>query len=54
LEAPETLVSQYLAAAYPAVAQGHFKPEARQLLLASVQRVLDIYSRACGSVAHMH
>jgi D-tagatose 6-phosphate 4-epimerase len=51
---PETLVSQYLAAAYPAVAQGHFKPEARQLLLASVQRVLDIYSRACGSLAHMH
>jgi D-tagatose-1,6-bisphosphate aldolase subunit GatZ/KbaZ len=51
---PETLVSQYLASAYPGVAQGHLKSEARELLFASVHRVLDIYSRACGSVTHMH
>jgi D-tagatose-1,6-bisphosphate aldolase subunit GatZ/KbaZ len=44
---PETLISQYLAAAYPAVAQGLLKPDARSLLIASVQRVLDVYGRAC-------
>ncbi|QFI68748.1 D-tagatose-bisphosphate aldolase, class II, non-catalytic subunit [Sinorhizobium alkalisoli] len=44
---PETLVSQYLAAAYPAVAKGLVKPDARSLLIASVQRVLDMYAHAC-------
>ena len=45
---PETLVSQYLAASYPDVAEGRVKPEAESLLRASVGRVLDTYGAACG------
>lgn len=45
---PETLVSQYLAAAYPAVAAGTVVTSARELLRSSIERVLDIYAQACG------
>ena len=44
---PETLVSQYLAASYPAVAEGQLAPAARELLSAAVRRVLNLYSSAC-------
>ena len=46
---PETLVSQFLAASYPAVAEGRVKPSSEGLLRASVGRVLDIYGAACRS-----
>ncbi|MBP7003510.1 D-tagatose-bisphosphate aldolase, class II, non-catalytic subunit [Amaricoccus sp.] len=43
---PETLISQYLAAVYPAVAAGHIPAEPSALRVASVQRVLSIYRDA--------
>lgn len=43
---PETLISQYLAALYPEAASGRIRPEADQLALASVQRVLRQYRDA--------
>jgi D-tagatose-1,6-bisphosphate aldolase subunit GatZ/KbaZ len=47
---PETLVSQYLAAVYPAVAEGRTACRAHDLLTASVYRVLDIYAVARGAM----
>ncbi|MDR7031161.1 D-tagatose-bisphosphate aldolase, class II, non-catalytic subunit [Rhizobium rosettiformans] len=44
---PETLVSQYLGALYPAVLRGQAAPDARSLQLAAVRRVLGLYARAC-------
>ena len=44
---PETLVSQYLGALYPAVSDGKTAPDARSLQIAAVRRVLDLYARAC-------
>jgi D-tagatose-1,6-bisphosphate aldolase subunit GatZ/KbaZ len=44
---PETLVSQYLGALYPAVLRGQAAPDARSLQIAAVRRILDLYSRAC-------
>jgi D-tagatose-bisphosphate aldolase class II non-catalytic subunit len=49
---PETLVSQYLAAVYPAVAEGRIACKAHDLLTASVYRVLDIYSIARGAMTN--
>jgi D-tagatose-bisphosphate aldolase class II non-catalytic subunit len=46
---PETLVSQYLAAFYPAIAEGRLAPTARDLLTAAVRCVLDVYGGACRS-----
>jgi len=43
---PETLVSQYLAALYPAVAAGRVAAEPSALVIAAVQRVLAIYRDA--------
>jgi D-tagatose-bisphosphate aldolase class II non-catalytic subunit len=43
---PETLVSQYLGALYPAVAAGRVAAEPSALLVAAVQRVLSIYRDA--------
>ena len=51
LAIPETLISQYLAASYPAVAEGRLAPVARDLLATSVRRVLNLYSSACGSMS---
>ncbi len=45
---PETLISQYLGALYPAVAAGLISAEPSELLIAAVQRVLAIY-RDAGS-----
>ncbi len=44
---PETLVSQYLGALYAQVAGGDLVPTPRNLLLASVQRVVRDYALAC-------
>jgi D-tagatose 6-phosphate 4-epimerase len=44
---PEPLVSQYLAALYPAVADGRVKARPRELVIAAVQRVLALYDKAC-------
>ncbi len=44
---PETLVSQYLAPLYPQVASGTLTPTPRNLLVASVQRVVRDYAAAC-------
>ena len=44
---PETLISQYLGALYPAVLKGQIAPDARNLQIAAVRRVLDLYARAC-------
>ena len=43
---PDTLVSQYLGALYPAVAAGEVRAEAEALAIAAVQRVLDQYRAA--------
>ena len=44
---PEPLVSQYLGALYPAVADGALPARPRDLSIAAVQRVLERYDRAC-------
>lgn len=46
---PETLVSQYLPQLWPEVVKGQLGPMARNLLLAAVQRVLDIYGTATST-----
>jgi D-tagatose-1,6-bisphosphate aldolase subunit GatZ/KbaZ len=45
---PETLVSQYLAALYPAVAAGRVEARPRNLQIAAVRTVLAAYWQACG------
>lgn len=45
---PETLISQYLASLYPDVASGLIAPRAHNLLVASVERVLQNYAAACS------
>jgi len=44
---PEPLVSQYLGALYPAVADGRLPARARALTIAAVQQVVDRYEQAC-------
>jgi D-tagatose 6-phosphate 4-epimerase len=44
---PEPLVSQYLGALYPAVADGALPARPRQLAIAAVRRILARYDRAC-------
>ena len=44
---PEPLVSQYLGALYPAVANGSVTARPRDLVIAAVQRVLAQYDDAC-------
>ena len=45
---PETLVSQYLAALYTAVAAGRVEARPRNLQITAVQAVLALYWQACG------
>ncbi|MCW6507014.1 D-tagatose-bisphosphate aldolase, class II, non-catalytic subunit [Lichenifustis flavocetrariae] len=45
---PDTLVSQHLAWAYPAVSRGDVPARAKELQIAAVQRVLDLYAQACA------
>ena len=45
---PDPLVSQFLGRLHPAVADGTVPARPRDLLLASVTRVLDRYGRACA------
>jgi D-tagatose 6-phosphate 4-epimerase len=47
VDIPETLISQYLQGAYAGVRDGSVKPQAHDLMLAAVDRVLDIYFDAC-------
>ena len=44
---PAPLVSQYLGALYPAVADGALTARPRELAIAAVQRILARYDRAC-------
>jgi len=44
---PETLISQYLAAAWPEVLHGGTRPTAAGLAEAAIRRVLSIYADAC-------
>ena len=44
---PEPLISQYLGALLPAVADGSLIARPRNLAIAAVRRVLDLYQRAC-------
>jgi D-tagatose-1,6-bisphosphate aldolase subunit GatZ/KbaZ len=44
---PETLISQHLAALYPAVAAGQLRAEPSTLLIGAVQRVLTVYRDSC-------
>jgi D-tagatose-1,6-bisphosphate aldolase subunit GatZ/KbaZ len=44
---PEPLVSQYLGALYPAVADGSLEARPRRLTIAAVDRVLTLYDQAC-------
>lgn len=44
---PEPLISQYLGALYPAVADGSLAARARELVIAAVRQVLMQYDRAC-------
>ncbi len=48
LTIPETLISQYLPALYPAVLRGTLRATPRNLQIASVRRVLDLYGKAVG------
>ncbi len=43
---PETLISQYLGALYPAVASGSVRPTAEALVTEAVWRVLEVYRQA--------
>ena len=45
---PETLVSQYLGALYPAVATGIVEAKPKALTIAAVRAVLATYGRACS------
>jgi D-tagatose-1,6-bisphosphate aldolase subunit GatZ/KbaZ len=44
---PEPLISQYLGALYPAVADGALPARPRELVIAAVRRILARYDRAC-------
>jgi D-tagatose-bisphosphate aldolase class II non-catalytic subunit len=44
---PETLISQYLPALYPAVVSGTMKATPKNLQIAAVRRVLGAYAEAC-------
>ncbi|KQT47386.1 tagatose-bisphosphate aldolase [Aureimonas sp. Leaf454] len=48
-EIPLPLVSQHLGHLYDGVAEGRVRPVARELLIASVTRVLALYDRAIGA-----
>ena len=48
---PAPLVSQYLGALHPAVADGSLIARPRELLIAAVQRIVDRYEQACSTVA---
>lgn len=47
-ELPETLVSQYLGAVYPAVAAGTVEAKARPLALEAIRNVIRTYNRAAA------
>ena len=47
-ELPETLVSQYLGALYPAVAAGMVEAKARPLALEAIRSVIRTYNRAAA------
>ena len=47
LTLPEPLISQYLAALYPAVMSGAVQPKAQALIRAAITRVLTSYDAAC-------
>ena len=44
---PETLISQFLGKLYPSVASGFVKAQAKDLQIAAVQQILDLYYSAC-------
>ena len=46
---PEPLISQYLAALYPAVMSGAVQPKAQALIRAAITRILTSYDTACGA-----
>ena len=46
---PAPLVSQYLGALHPAVADGSLIARPRELLIAAVQRIVDRYEQACST-----
>jgi D-tagatose-bisphosphate aldolase class II non-catalytic subunit len=43
---PETLISQYLPQLWPEIVSGTLQPQARAMLLRSMERILDIYGDA--------
>ena len=49
LTLPEPLISQYLAALYPAVMSGAVQPKAQPLIRAALTRILTSYDAACGA-----
>ena len=50
LTLPEPLISQYLAALYPAVMSGAVQPKAQALIRAAITRILTSYDTACGAL----
>jgi D-tagatose-1,6-bisphosphate aldolase subunit GatZ/KbaZ len=48
LAIPETLVSQYLPAFYPAVVRGTLRATPKDFQIAAVRRILDLYGQAGG------
>ena len=46
-EIPHPLISQNLAALYPAVSVGLVSPTPKDLLTAGIRRVLSVYEDAC-------
>lgn len=45
----ETLISQYIGARYPDVAEGRLVATPRNIIIAHVQAVIETYARACHS-----
>lgn len=47
---PEPLISQFLAPVYPDVVSGRIQATPKELVVASIRKVVDLYARAAGQI----
>lgn len=47
---PEPLISQFLAPVYPDVVSGRTQATPKELVVASIRKVVDLYARAAGQI----
>lgn len=47
---PEPLISQFLAPVYPDVVSGRIQATPKELIIASIRKVVDLYARAAGQI----